>query len=126
MGMPIDRLGKISFRNNPSRCDKGDELPVHRFRPVTKDFPAFGCDAHIVEPARAREQAADRLTRDEPETLKSTMGFDAEERLIQELPYSCEKKAVWCSRYPRHGSCGAWGTIRTLPRQTLNGPLLPA
>ena len=28
------------------RCD----LPVQRFEPMTKDYPTFDCDAHIVEP----------------------------------------------------------------------------
>ena len=42
------------------------------------------------------------------------LGFDAEERLIQELPYSFEKKIVWGSRYPHHDTSSAWDAIQTL------------
>ncbi len=53
-------------------------MPVQRFRPMTKDFPTFDCDAHIVEPAVIWERAADHLTSSELEALKSTMWYDAE------------------------------------------------
>ena len=26
-------------------------MPTQRFAPMTKDFPTFDCDAHVVEPA---------------------------------------------------------------------------
>jgi predicted TIM-barrel fold metal-dependent hydrolase len=42
------------------------------------------------------------------------LGFDAEERLIQELPHSFEKKIVWGSRYPHHDTTSAWGAIEAL------------
>ena len=45
---------------------------------MTKDFPTFDCDAHIVEPATVWERAADSLTSGELEALKSTMWYDAE------------------------------------------------
>ena len=53
-------------------------MPVQRFRPMAKDFPTFDCDAHIVEPAVIWERAADHLTGNELEALKSTMWYDAE------------------------------------------------
>ena len=49
---------------------------------MTKDFATFDCDAHIVEPARVWERAADNLTRDELEALKSTMWYDAESKQL--------------------------------------------
>ena len=42
------------------------------------------------------------------------LGFDAEERLVQELPHSFEKKIVWGSRYPHHDTTSAWDAIRML------------
>ena len=42
------------------------------------------------------------------------LGFDAEERLIQELPHSFEKKVVWGSRYPHHDTTSAWEAIQRL------------
>ena len=42
------------------------------------------------------------------------LGFDAEERLIQELPHSFEKKVVWGSRYPHHDTTSAWDAIQKL------------
>ena len=53
-------------------------MPVQRFRPMTKDFPTFDCDAHIVEPVKIWERAADNLTKDELQALKDTMWYDAE------------------------------------------------
>ena len=42
------------------------------------------------------------------------LGFDAEERLIQELPHSYENKIVWGSRYPHHDTTSAWDAIQAL------------
>ena len=42
------------------------------------------------------------------------LGFDAEERLIQELPHTFEAKVVWGSRYPHHDTTTAWDAIKTL------------
>ena len=42
------------------------------------------------------------------------LGFDAEERLIQELPHSFERKIVWASHYPRHDTTSAWDAIDML------------
>ena len=42
------------------------------------------------------------------------LGFDAEERMIQELPHSYENKIVWGSRYPHHDTTSAWDAIEAL------------
>ena len=52
-------------------------MPTQRFSPMTKDFPTFDCDAHVVEPALVWEMAADSLPKDELEALKATMWYDA-------------------------------------------------
>ena len=52
-------------------------MPVQRFAPMTKDFPTFDCDAHVVEPTLVWEMAADSLSKDELEALKTTMWYDA-------------------------------------------------
>ncbi len=52
------------------------------------------------------------------------LGFDAEERLIQELPYSFEKKIVWASHYPRHDTTSAWDAIETLTQADVDRPLI--
>ena len=52
------------------------------------------------------------------------LGFDAEERLIQELPYSFEKKIVWASHYPRHDTTSAWDAIETLARADVERPVI--
>ena len=49
---------------------------------MTKDYATFDCDAHIVEPARVWERAADHLTKDELETLKATMWFDRDSQQL--------------------------------------------
>ncbi len=54
----------------------------------------------------------------EPEEMweegRVLLGFDAEERLIQELPHTFEAKVVWGSRYPHHDTTTAWDAIKTL------------
>ena len=64
----------------------------------------------------------------EPEEMweegRVMLGFDAEERLIQELPYSFEKKVVWGSRYPQHDTCTAWDALRTLAQADLERPVI--
>ena len=52
------------------------------------------------------------------------LGFDAEERLIQELPYSFEKKIVWASHYPHHDTTSAWDAIETLARADVDRPVI--
>ena len=52
------------------------------------------------------------------------LGFDAEERLIQELPYSFEKKIVWASHYPRHDTTSAWDAIETLAQADVDRPVI--
>ncbi len=52
------------------------------------------------------------------------LGFDAEERLIQELPYSFEKKIVWASHYPRHDTTSAWDAIGKLEQANVDRPLI--
>ena len=44
------------------------------------------------------------------------LGFDAEERLIQELPRAYEEKVVWGSRYPQHDTTGGWDAIQALTK----------
>ena len=44
------------------------------------------------------------------------LGFDAEERLIQELPHAYEEKVIWGSRYPHDDTTSAWDAIKTLAR----------
>ena len=39
--------------------------------PMTKDFPVFDCDAHVVEPPELWERAKESLTREELEYLKN-------------------------------------------------------
>ncbi len=64
----------------------------------------------------------------EPEDMweegRVMLGFDAEERLIQELPYSFEKKIVWGSRYPHHDTCSAWDAIQTLTQADVDQPVI--
>ena len=52
------------------------------------------------------------------------LGFDAEERLIQELPHSFEKKIVWASHYPRHDTTSAWDAIGKLEHANVDRPLI--
>ena len=52
------------------------------------------------------------------------LGFDAEERLIQELPYSYENKIVWGSRYPHHDTTSAWEAIQTLTQADVDRPVI--
>ncbi len=42
------------------------------------------------------------------------LGFDAEERLIQKLPYDFATKIVWGSRYPHHDATSAWDAMAQL------------
>ena len=44
------------------------------------------------------------------------LGFDAEERMIQELPHDFAKKVVWGSRYPNDDTTSAWDAIQVLSR----------
>ena len=64
----------------------------------------------------------------EPEEMwdegRVMLGFDAEERLIQELPYSFEKKIVWGSRYPHHDTSSAWDAIQTLAQADVDRPVI--
>ena len=64
----------------------------------------------------------------EPEEMweegRVMLGFDAEERLIQELPYSFEKKVVWASHYPHHDTCSAWEAIQTLTQADVDRPVI--
>lgn len=58
-------------------------MPVQRFAPMTKHFPTFDCDSHILEPPGLWERAKDWLTKDELEALKNTIWFDPEsEQLV--------------------------------------------
>ena len=99
-------------------------MPVQRFRPMTKDSPTLDCDANIVEPARVWGRAADQFTKDVLEALKSTMWKDTEERLIQELPHSFEKKIVWGSQHPHHDTTCAWDATQALTHADVERPVI--
>ena len=64
----------------------------------------------------------------EPEEMweegRVMLGFDAEERLIQELPHSFEKKIVWGSRYPHHDTTSAWDAIQALTHADVERPVI--
>lgn len=53
-------------------------MPIQKFKPMSKDFATFDCDAHIVEPAKIWERAEETLSKNELEALKTTMWFDAQ------------------------------------------------
>ena len=57
-------------------------MPVQKFTPMTKDFPTFDCDAHVTEPPWLWERAAEWLTRDELEALKTSIWYDAETKQL--------------------------------------------
>ena len=57
-------------------------MPVQKFAPMNKDYATFDCDAHIVEPTRIWERAADHLTMDELEALKATIWWDSETKQL--------------------------------------------
>ena len=52
------------------------------------------------------------------------LGFDAEERLIRELPHAYERKIVWGSRYPHHDTTTAWDAIASLTEAGVEPPML--
>ncbi len=58
--------------------------------------------------------------RTDPEDMweegRVVLGFDAEERLIPELPRPFAEKIVWGSRYPNQDTTSAWDAIETLTR----------
>ena len=55
-------------------------MPVQRFAAMTKDFATFDCDAHVTEPPLIWERAAEYLTREEMQALRSTIWWDEESR----------------------------------------------
>ena len=52
------------------------------------------------------------------------LGFDAEERLIRELPHAYERKVVWGSRYPHHDTTTAWDAISSLTSAGVEQPMI--
>ena len=58
--------------------------------------------------------------RTDPEELwaesHAMLGFDADERGVQQLPERYSEKVVWGSRYPQHDTTSAWDAIQTLTR----------
>ena len=52
------------------------------------------------------------------------LGFDAEERLIRQLPHAYERKIVWGSRYPHHDTTTAWDAIASLTEAGVETPML--
>ena len=58
-------------------------MPVQKFAPMTKEFSAFDCDAHVTKPPWLWERAKDYLTIAVFEALKGSFCFDPESnRLI--------------------------------------------
>ena len=57
-------------------------MPVQRFAAMTKDFATFDCDAHVTEPPLIWERAAEDLTREEMQALRSTIWWDEESRQL--------------------------------------------
>ena len=49
---------------------------------MTKDFATFDCDAHVTEPPLIWERAAEYLTREEMQALRSTIWWDDESRQL--------------------------------------------
>ena len=58
--------------------------------------------------------------RTDPEELweesHAMLGFDADERGVQQLPERYSEKVVWGSRYPHHDTTSAWDAIQTLTK----------
>ena len=52
------------------------------------------------------------------------LGFDAEERLIQELPHAFARKIVWGSRYPHHDTTSASEAIHALAQADVEPPII--
>ena len=52
------------------------------------------------------------------------LGFDAEERLIQELPHAFARKIVWGSRYPHHDTTSALEAIHALRQADVEPPII--
>ena len=57
-------------------------MPVQRFKPMTKDYATFDCDAHIVEPAQIWKRTAEHITKEELSALKATMWYDPESKQL--------------------------------------------
>ena len=57
-------------------------MPVQRFAAMNKDFATFDCDAHVTEPPLIWERAAEYLTREEMQSLRSTIWWDEESRQL--------------------------------------------
>ncbi len=55
---------------------------------------------------------------------KVMMGFDAEERLIQQLPERYEEKVMWGSRYPNDDTTSAWDAIEALSKADVDEPTI--
>ncbi|RLA51587.1 MAG: hypothetical protein DRR42_09935 [Gammaproteobacteria bacterium] len=52
-------------------------MPIQKFPPMSKNFPSFDCDAHVVESALTWERAEDNLTREELSALKKSIWYDS-------------------------------------------------
>ena len=52
------------------------------------------------------------------------LGFDAEERLIQQLPHQFAEKIVWGSRYPHQDTTSAWDAIKSLTQANVDEPTI--
>ena len=65
-----------------ARNKGGCTMPFQRFAPMTKTFATFDCDAHVTEPPLIWERAAEFLTRDEMDALRSTIWWDGESQQL--------------------------------------------
>ena len=65
-------------------------IPLLNYYPVRTDVEEMWAEGHVM------------------------LGFDAEERMIQQLPDDFAEKIVWGSRYPHHDTTSAWDAIETL------------
>ena len=75
-------------------------VPLTNYYPVRTDPEAMWDEGHVM------------------------LGFDAEERLIRELPHAYERKIVWGSRYPHHDTTTAWDAIASLTEAGVEPPML--
>ncbi|MBV8362692.1 MAG: hypothetical protein JO189_32885, partial [Deltaproteobacteria bacterium] len=63
-------------------CQIGEEMPVQKFAPMSKDFATFDCDAHVTEPPWLWERAQQNLSKDELEALKNSIWFDPDSKQL--------------------------------------------
>ena len=75
-------------------------IPLLNYYPVRTDVAEMWAEGHVM------------------------LGFDAEERMIQQLPDDFAAKIVWGSRYPHHDTTSAWDAIETLTQADVAEPTI--